>query len=59
QTHPNSHQVAASSLPLRFLGASPPPCGVSDVIQNQRHSLRVNSRFSSSSLYFSRLFWKL
>lgn len=55
-TYPKSHHVAASNLPERFFGASPPPCGVSDVIQNHRHSFRLNSRFSSSSLYFSRLF---
>jgi len=32
-------------------------CGVSDVMQNHRHSFKLNSLFSSSSLYFSRLFW--
>lgn len=32
--HPKSHQVAATKRPDKFFGASPPPCGVSDVMQN-------------------------
>ena len=46
---PKSHHVAATSRPDRFFGASPPPWGVSEVMQNQRASFRLKYLFSSSS----------
>ena len=67
------YQVAATKRPDKFFGASPPPwfrdkvidlpklgkstCGVREVMQNQRLSLKLKYRFSSSSSYFSMLFW--
>lgn len=47
KVYPKSHQKAVKSFPERFFGASPPPCGVNDVRQNHKHSLKLNIRVPS------------
>lgn len=57
--NPKSHHTADAKRPERFFGASPPPCGVKDVIQNHKHSFKVKSLLSLSPSYFFGLFLKL
>lgn len=56
-TNPNNHQVAATILAERHFGTSPPPCGVNEVKQNHKHSLKSKYRLPELSRNFSGLFW--